>query len=68
MTEPTEPTAPQPCSPCRGTGRLISKTGGAEHEVTCPWCEGGGLTIAGHDAQEAGVALRAAASGSAADG
>lgn len=48
-----EDAAPQPCSPCRGTGRLLSGAGGTQHEVSCPWCEGGGVTIPGHDAQSA---------------
>lgn len=48
-----ETAEPLPCPPCRGTGRLISKSGGTEHEVTCPWCEGGGVLIPGHDAQAA---------------
>lgn len=48
-----EPDGPLPCSPCRGTGRLISRAGGSDHEVTCPWCEGGGTLIPGHDAQAA---------------
>jgi DnaJ-class molecular chaperone len=43
------------CGPCRGTGRLVSSFGGEPHEVTCPWCEGGGRFIARHDAQAAGA-------------
>lgn len=56
--------APDPrsqCSPCRGTGTLISRLGGSEHTVTCPWCEGSGSFIPEHDAQEAGERLRSAA-------
>ena len=30
------------CFPCRGTGKLISKLGGEENQVTCPWCNGTG--------------------------
>ena len=41
----------RPCSPCRGTGKVISGLGGTPQEVTCPWCEGTGVFIAGHDAQ-----------------
>jgi DnaJ-class molecular chaperone len=51
--ESAEPAEPRPCPPCRGTGRLRSKAGGTEHEVPCPWCEGGGVEIPGHDAQAA---------------
>lgn len=42
---------PLPCAPCRGTGRVISHLGGSEQDVQCPWCEGGGTAIPGHDAQ-----------------
>jgi DnaJ-class molecular chaperone len=41
------------CAPCRGTGRVISNLGGSPQEVTCPWCEGTGRFIPGHDAQAA---------------
>jgi hypothetical protein len=49
--------APAPCGPCRGTGELLSTaaTGpalGEPHTVRCPWCEGTGITIPDHDAQE----------------
>jgi hypothetical protein len=37
--------------PCRGTGKLVSNLGGTPSTVTCPWCEGGGVRIAGIDAQ-----------------
>jgi len=47
-----EPTEPPPCSACRGTGRVISKLGGTEHQVECPWCDGGGRRIPGHNAQD----------------
>lgn len=43
---------PQPCLPCHGSGRVISNLGGAPRKVTCPWCRGGGVRIAGADAQE----------------
>ncbi len=39
--------------PCSGTGKVVSNSGGEPHPVTCPWCEGGGVTIPGHDAQAA---------------
>jgi DnaJ-class molecular chaperone len=49
-----EPTPGEiPCPPCRGTGTVVSNLGGAAHDVTCPWCEGGGVLIPGHDAQAA---------------
>lgn len=41
------------CAPCRGTGTVISNLGGEPSQVTCPWCDGGGTQIAGHDAQSA---------------
>jgi DnaJ-class molecular chaperone len=44
---------PRRCPPCRGRGRVISNLGGSPHEVTCPWCEGTGEVIPGHDAQAA---------------
>jgi len=37
--------------PCRGTGKLVSNLGGSPSTVTCPWCEGGGVRVAGVDAQ-----------------
>jgi hypothetical protein len=36
---------------CRGTGRVLSNLGGSASEVSCPWCEGGGLRVPGIDAQ-----------------
>jgi len=50
------PSAPAPCVPCRGTGRVISNLGGSPSQVECPWCEGGGMQIPGHDAQAARAA------------
>jgi DnaJ-class molecular chaperone len=52
-----EPAAPVACSPCRGTGQVLSNLGGSPSTVPCPWCEGGGVQIAGHDAQAARSAL-----------
>jgi DnaJ-class molecular chaperone len=54
-TDETDTTArePRPCPPCRGTGRVISNLGDSPSEVTCPWCEGSGQLIPGHDAQAA---------------
>jgi DnaJ-class molecular chaperone len=52
-TPPSEgaPAPPRECSACRGTGRVISNLGGSPQEVACPWCEGTGRFIPGHDAQ-----------------
>jgi hypothetical protein len=36
---------------CRGSGKVISNLGGSAKNVTCPWCEGGGVRIPGIDAQ-----------------
>lgn len=47
---------PQPCLPCRGTGQVISNLGGSPSSVTCPWCEGGGVLLADHNAQPARAA------------
>jgi DnaJ-class molecular chaperone len=44
---------PQQCTACRGTGKVISTLGGEPKQVTCPWCEGTGRYIPGHDAQAA---------------
>lgn len=55
MAEPdaAAPAASVPCAPCRGTGQVISNLGGSPSQVTCPWCEGSGMQIPGHDAQAA---------------
>jgi hypothetical protein len=42
---------PRECMPCRGSGELISNLGGTPSKVTCPWCQGGGVRVAGIDAQ-----------------
>jgi DnaJ-class molecular chaperone len=47
---PTDEQAPV-CAPCRGTGRIVSRLAGSASTVTCPWCEGTGHVIPGHDAQ-----------------
>jgi len=39
------------CTPCGGTGEVISNLGGECKQVPCPWCEGTGQFIPGHDAQ-----------------
>jgi len=60
--DPAAPAAGTQCSPCRGTGQVISNLGAKPSTVTCPWCEGTGVTIAEHDAQAARRALVAASS------
>ena len=45
------PLAPDACFACRGTGQVVSHLGGEEQLVACPWCEGSGLRLVGHDAQ-----------------
>ena len=52
--------APLACAPCRGTGQVISNLGGTPRQVICPWCEGGGVQVPGHDAQAARAASGAA--------
>jgi DnaJ-class molecular chaperone len=47
------------CQPCRGTGSVISQLGGHSSQVECPWCEGTGKQLPGHDAQAARVAAAA---------
>jgi hypothetical protein len=42
---------PIPCTACRGTGKVISNLGGSPSTVDCPWCDGTGTYIPGHDAQ-----------------
>jgi hypothetical protein len=42
---------PRECMPCRGSGRVISNLGGAQRTLECPWCRGGGVRLAGVDAQ-----------------
>jgi DnaJ-class molecular chaperone len=46
-----EPAEAVPCSACRGTGQVVSNLGGHRSLVQCPWCDGGGVRIADHDAQ-----------------
>ncbi len=43
--------AAEECMPCEGRGTLISKLGGQEQVVKCPWCEGSGRRRKGIDAQ-----------------
>ncbi|CAB4882410.1 unannotated protein [freshwater metagenome] len=49
----TDNAGPLPCNPCSGSGSLISRVGGEEQRVPCPWCEGSGVFLRGHDAQAA---------------
>ena len=51
--QPPQPFDRDQCTACRGTGQVISTLGGTPQSVTCPWCEGGGRFIPGHDAQAA---------------
>jgi DnaJ-class molecular chaperone len=53
VPEDPQPVTPLPCAPCRGTGQVISNLGGTPQTVTCPWCEGGGVQLPDHDAQQA---------------
>ena len=54
MADDAAPTTePVQCSPCRGTKSVLSNLGGTLHSIVCPWCEGTGLEIPGHDAQAA---------------
>jgi DnaJ-class molecular chaperone len=53
VADPAPPYDRERCTPCRGTGKVISTLGGAPEAVTCPWCEGSGRFVAGHDAQAA---------------
>jgi DnaJ-class molecular chaperone len=53
VTDEHAPTQPLPCAPCRGTGQVRSNLGGAAAQVRCPWCDGAGIQVAGHDAQAA---------------
>lgn len=39
------------CMPCGGSGRVVSKLGGTDTTLTCPWCEGTGVRTRGLDAQ-----------------
>lgn len=52
-TDAAQPAGRPACAPCRGTGHVISNLGGTAQQVTCPWCEGGGVQLPEHDAQAA---------------
>jgi DnaJ-class molecular chaperone len=49
--EPDAEAQPRECLACRGTGKVLSKKGGDEAQVDCPWCDGTGTVSPGHDAQ-----------------
>jgi hypothetical protein len=49
--------------PCRGQGRVISNLGGHPQQVTCPWCQGRGVRLAGVDAQQPWLANESAEHG-----
>jgi DnaJ-class molecular chaperone len=51
MAEESDQQPPVPCSACRGTGSVISNLGGVAATLPCPWCEGSGVWLRGHDAQ-----------------
>lgn len=54
MTDAPAPALqPVACSPCSGSGKVLSNLGGTLHSLPCPWCEGTGVEIPGHDAQAA---------------
>jgi DnaJ-class molecular chaperone len=55
VTPPDDDYDPTRCTACRGTGSLISTLGGEPSTVPCPWCDGTGRFIPGHDAQAARV-------------
>jgi hypothetical protein len=42
---------------------VISNLGGEQREITCPWCEGSGKFMPGHDAQDDAPARDATGSG-----
>jgi hypothetical protein len=50
-TETDQPSRSEDCLACRGGGQVISSLGGEPKLVPCPWCEGSGTRLAGHDAQ-----------------
>jgi len=52
MADETDPPSrSDDCLACRGTGQVISSLGGERKPVACPWCEGSGVRLTGHDAQ-----------------
>jgi len=46
---------------CRGSGQVISNLGGTPSKLACPWCGGGGVRVAGIDAQAPWLAREAGA-------
>ena len=60
MTAPADDAYdPTRCTACRGTGTVTSGLGGTPHPEPCPWCDGTGRFIPGHDAQAAKAAAQA---------
>jgi DnaJ-class molecular chaperone len=52
MADETDPPSrSDDCLACRGGGQVISSLGGEPKLVPCPWCEGSGVRLQGHDAQ-----------------
>jgi DnaJ-class molecular chaperone len=51
MSADDAPTEDRECSACRATGQVVSNLGGSPSQVECPWCDGTGRFIPGHDAQ-----------------
>lgn len=49
--QPERGVAAPECMPCGGRGTLVSKLGGQESTVECPWCEGSGKRRKDMDAQ-----------------
>ncbi len=49
--------------PCGGAGKVVSNLGGESRQVTCPWCQGGGVRISGVNAQAAWLEDGAAGDG-----
>lgn len=57
--ESVEAPASRPCQVCRQTGKVVSNLGGSPSVVPCPWCEGTGAMLPGHDAQSARIERQA---------
>jgi hypothetical protein len=53
MAEADTPEEESLCPPCRGTGSVISRLGGEERKVKCPWCDGTGRRRPLGEAREA---------------
>ena len=53
VADPARNAEPLACAPCRGLGQVMSNLGDEPSTVMCPWCEGSGMQLPGHDAQAA---------------